>query len=81
MRRNYLLSVYVDKDTYERLKEIAQREERTISYLVNKILREHLGSSSNENSNEKREEKEIKSQETKREEVKSKKPFSFVIDF
>ncbi len=77
MRRNYLLSVYVDKDTYERLKEIAQREERTISYLVNKILREYLGSSSKE----KREEKEIKGQETKREEVKSKKPFSFVIDF
>lgn len=79
MRRNYLLSVYVDKDTYERLKKMAQREERTISYLVNKILREYLGS-------EKREEEEVKSQEVKREEVKSekpagKKPFSFVIEF
>ncbi|MEM0325754.1 MAG: hypothetical protein QW733_01805 [Desulfurococcaceae archaeon] len=61
----------MDKDTYERLKEIAQREERTISYLVCKILKEHLGSSSNEKRNEKRE--EVKSE-------KPKKPFSFVID-
>lgn len=84
MRRNYLLSVYVDKDTYELLQEIAQREERPISYLVRKIIKEYLD-------NEKGEEKEVRtiekvrSQET-REEVKSekpanKKPFSFVIDF
>lgn len=83
MRRNYLLSVYVDKDTYELLQEIAQREERPISYLVRKMIKEYLEKRDKSEEKEVRTIEEVRSKET-REEVKSekpKKPFSFVIDF
>lgn len=36
-------SVYLDKEAYEHLQEDAERQDRSISYLINKILREYYG--------------------------------------
>ncbi|MEM1913204.1 MAG: ribbon-helix-helix protein, CopG family, partial [Thermofilaceae archaeon] len=60
MRRNYLLSVYVDKDTYELLQEIAQREERSISYLVRKMIKEYLEKRDKSEENEVKIREEVK---------------------
>lgn len=36
-------SVYLDKEAYEHLQEDAERQDRSISYMINDILRKHYG--------------------------------------
>ena len=39
---NKAVSIYLDQEFYKKLSEIAEREERSLNWLINKILNKYL---------------------------------------
>ena len=39
---NKAVSIYLNQDFYKKLYEIAKREERSINWLINKILKKYI---------------------------------------
>ena len=45
---NKAVSIYLDQDFYKKLSEIAEKEERSLNWLINKILKKFVEDQDNE---------------------------------